>query len=255
MVQQSEITQESMLIRQRYKVVHVLEAWQDYALLEAVDIAERETPNCLLNLYGGALLHRYGTVFSSVKPKDCPGFRGAFMESGTLVAVFDDCRGKDIDASFFRGDGWKWQGRMIYAELVLHQALVMANLPPEISCPVMLTENLLVDVPDARVRLRFAVRPMEGMNARELALLTGDQVRKILPDSLMATDAETEFQRCIDQGECRSVVALYAAWRRAQPLIVKEREEYEGKSLFPRLWTLVRRFFKRRKKNRRGGRV
>lgn len=255
MVQQSEMTQETMLIRQRYKVVRVVEARQDYALLEAVDIAERETPNCLLNLYEGELFHRYGTVFSGITPRDCPGFRGVFIERGTLVAVFDDCRGQSIDVAFYRGDGWVWRDRMTFAELVLHQALVLANLPPEISCPAMMTQNLIVDVSDVRVRLRCAVQPMEGLNARELALLTGDQVRKIMPDSILATDAETSFQVDLDRGEYHSVVALYAAWRRVQPLILEQRKEFEEKSLFPKAWALLRRFFKRHIKKKRGGRV
>ena len=253
MTQQGEFEQGTMLIRQRYKVVRTIEAWQDYALLEAVDIAERETPDCLLNLYEGELLHRYGAMFSSVKAEECPGFRGAFMENGTLVAVFDDCRGESIDASFYRGDSWEWRDRLDFAELVLHRALVMANLPAELSCPAMMTDNLYVDAQERKVRLRFAVWPLEGVNARELALLTGDQIRKIMPDSLHATDTETAFQQSLDRGEHRSVVALYAAWRKARPLIEQEREEFEEKNFLSQAWTLLCRLISRRRVKKQGG--
>lgn len=253
-MRRSEYTQETMLIRQRYKVSRVIEARRDYALLEAVDIAERETPNCLLNLYEGELLHRYGAVFSTLRPEDCPAFRGMFMDRGTLVAVFDDCRGRTIDESFYRGDKWTWEERLAFAELVLHRALLMTNLPPEVSCPAMMTENLYVDAVDRKVRLRFALRPMEGLNARELALLTGDQIRKIMPDSLRCTDTETAFQQSLDGGEYPSVVALYAAWRKAGPLIRQEREDFEKRMFFSRIWILLVRFLKRLKQKYGGGR-
>ena len=50
---------ESLLIRERYKVVRVISLRRGYALLEAVDISERETPSRLLNLYEGEHLRRY----------------------------------------------------------------------------------------------------------------------------------------------------------------------------------------------------
>jgi len=49
-----------------------------------------------------------------------------------------------------------------------------------VSCAAFLSENVFVDLPGDRVRLRYHVRPMEDMNRRELALLAGDQVKKIL---------------------------------------------------------------------------
>ena len=77
----------SLLIRERYKVVRVIALQPDYALLEAVDISDRETPSCLLNLYEGQLLHRYARVMTGIKKEDCPGFRGMFLEKGALVAA------------------------------------------------------------------------------------------------------------------------------------------------------------------------
>ena len=40
-----------MLVRERYKVVWVLDAREDYAFAEAVDILDREKGACLLNIY------------------------------------------------------------------------------------------------------------------------------------------------------------------------------------------------------------
>ena len=58
---------ESILIRERYKVVRVLCAFEEYACVEAVDIQERETPVCLINLYEGELFYRYGKIYASMK--------------------------------------------------------------------------------------------------------------------------------------------------------------------------------------------
>ena len=60
----------SLLIRERYKVVRVVELQPDYALLEAVDIADRETPSCLLNLYEGAFLHQYARICSGIRKEE-----------------------------------------------------------------------------------------------------------------------------------------------------------------------------------------
>ena len=95
---------ETMLICERYKVVRVIARRSDYALLEAVDISDRETPTCLLNLYEGELLRKYARICSGIRKEDCPAFRGMFLERGTLVAVFDYSTGEPIDNLFCRGD-------------------------------------------------------------------------------------------------------------------------------------------------------
>ena len=77
---------DGILIRERYKVVQVLWRAENYAAVEVVDIQERENPSLLVNLYGGELLHRYGEIYAGMK--DCPAFRGMFLEDGALAAVF-----------------------------------------------------------------------------------------------------------------------------------------------------------------------
>ena len=132
----------TVLIRERYKVVRVLYSEPDYAFVEAVDIQERETPTRQINLYEGELLHRYGRLCAGIDPADCPAFQGMFLCGDTLAAVFEDCGGVPIDQVFYKGDRWPLADRLAFAELVLHRALEMANLPPEISCAAMLSENL-----------------------------------------------------------------------------------------------------------------
>lgn len=225
---------ESLLIRERYKVVRVIVLQQSYALLEAVDISDRETPSCLLNLYEGELLHRYARIFSELRKEDCPAFRGMFLECGTLVAVFDRSAGEPIDRLFFRGDRWSWQDRLMYAELLLHRALSLANFPPELGCAALLSENVLFDRGSHAAHLRWMLRPMEEMNPRETALLAADQVRKILPRTLRSGDAECAFLDRLEAGELRSVVALYGCWREAERAIRAEREAFDSKGLVRR---------------------
>ena len=239
---------EVMLLRERYKVVRILWSQPDYALAEAVDIQDRERPTLLLNLYEGELLYRYGGICSAISQADCPQFRGMFLEGGTLAVVFEDCRGEKIDCVFHRGDRWGWRDRLEFAQLVLHQALVMERLPPEVSCAAMLSDNLMVDVPERRVRVRYMLRPTEDLNPRELALLAGDQVRKILVRQLRAGDAETGFLDRLERGSFRSIVPLYAAWREALPNIQAEREAYEKKHFMGKAMALRKHWMKRRKR-------
>lgn len=50
---------EDLLVRERYKVIRVLEVRENYAFAEAVDILDRENRLCLLNVYEGPLLRDY----------------------------------------------------------------------------------------------------------------------------------------------------------------------------------------------------
>ena len=86
---------DALLVRERYKVVRVIDSREDYAFAEAVDILDRETGSCLLNLYEGPLLRRYLPCFDHLK--GCAAFQAMFLEGESLVAVFRDCSGTPID--------------------------------------------------------------------------------------------------------------------------------------------------------------
>ena len=236
---------ETILIRERYKIVRILYQTEDYMLAEAVDIQDRETPVCLINLYGGSLLHRYGRIYADLQNGQCAAFQRVFLESETLAAVFSDSRGIPIDQMFFKGDGWRWPERLEYAELLLNAALRLEAFPPEIGCSALLAENVLFPTYRRAVELRFAVLPMGEMNRRELALLAGDHLRKILPGGLKAPDAEIALRGKL-QG-CPSMVSLYSAWREARGQIQAGYEEWEKKNLFKKGFTLLKRAVKRRR--------
>ena len=235
----------SLLIRERYKVVRVVTLLPGYALLEAVDISDRETPACLLNLYEGELLHRYARICTGIRKADCPAFRGMFLEKGTLVVAFDRSDGAEIDSLFYRGDRWKWEERMSFAELLLHRALSLANLPSEVSCAALLSENVLFDLTNNDVNLRWMLQPLEGMNPRETALLAADQVRKILPRTLLAGPEEERFLDELEEGMFRNVVALYGRWREADKAIRAEREAFAQKNIVRRGLVLLGRAIRR----------
>ena len=237
----------ALLIRERYKVVRVIAAEPGYALLEAVDISDRETPVCLLNLYEGELLHRYARICTGIRREDCPAFRGVFLERGTLVAAFDLAEGEAIDSLFYRGDSWSWEDRLAYAELLLNRALSLANLPPEAGCAALLSDNLRFDRKTNRVVIRWMLRPMEEMNPRETALLAADQVRKILPRSLSAGKEESRFLDELEEGRFRSVVALYGRWREAEKAIRREREEFAKMNFLRKGLTLLAHIFRRKR--------
>ena len=225
---------DGILIRERYKVARVLRAQRDYALVETVDIQERTTPVRLLNLYEGELLHRYGKICAEIRKEDCPLFRGMFLERDTLAVLFDDCQGTTIDELFFRGDRWDWRERLEYAELVMHHALSLSPLPPEVACAAMLSENLIIDTAKKAVFSRYMLLPLEPMNGRELVLLTADQIQKILPRSLRSGKAERAFLGRLERGEFPSIVPFYSAWREARKDIEQEREAFEKSNFIKR---------------------
>lgn len=239
-----------MLIRERYKVVRVLDVRENYAFLEAVDIQDREKNACFLNLYEGPLLREYLDCFDRLA--DYPDYRGMFVSGETLVSVFDWCAGRAIDEVFLRGAEHDWKTRLSYAELLLNKALSLSNLPPAVSCAVFLSDNILVDLPGERVRLRCHIAPMAGMNARELALLAGDQVKKILLPRFWSPMEELEFLEELGRGGCASVVRVYALWREKRDKIREAYEKLDGMNAIRRwfalLWKTVRWNVKKKKK-------
>lgn len=232
---------ESILIRERYKVARVLRAQRDYALVEAVDIQDRETPVRLLNLYEGQLLHRYGRICAGLRKEDCAAFRGMFLDGDTLAVVFDDCKGEAIDSLFFRGDRWDWRERLDYAELLLHHTLSLSALPAEVACAALLSDNLRIDTDKKRVLSRYMLSPLEPMNQRELVLLAGDQIRKILPRSVSSGSVESAFLDRLDRGEFASIVPLYSAWRETRKAIQEEREAFEASNFIKRGLSMLTR--------------
>jgi hypothetical protein len=234
----------SLLIRERYKVVRVIDIRRDYALLEAVDISDRETPACMVNVYEGELLHRYARICIGIQQADCPAFRGMFLEGGALVTVFDCSQGESIDRYFYRGDEWSWQERLQYAEMLLNRALAVSNLPAELSCAALMSENVLFDMKNQRFSLRWKMLPLEEMNPREAALLAADQVKKILPRKLTVGKAQRQFLDELDAGTFRSIPALYGRWREAEQAIRAEEETFASKGFLRRIFILLGRIIR-----------
>lgn len=238
-----------MLIRERYKVVRVLDVRENYAFLEAVDIQDREKKACYLNLYEGPLLRTYLDCFD--KLKDYPDYRGMFVSGETLVTVFDHCGGTGIDDVFLRGAEHDWSTRLQYAEMFLNKALSLANLPFEISCAMLLSDNVRVDMAGARVLLRGHIAPLSGMNARELALLAGDHVKKILLPGFWSPMEELEFLDKVERGTCSNIVRLYGLWREYRDPIREAYEKLSDMNPISRwlklLWKTVRWNIKKRK--------
>lgn len=228
---------DAMLVRERYKVVRVPDARENYAFAEAVDILDREKSSCLLNLYEGPLLRAYLPCFDKLTA--CPAFQNMFLEGDSLVTVFQDCTGTPIDQVFYRGDNHPWQARLEYAEKLFHQALNMADLPPQVSCAAFLSENLLVDQQNREFLIRYHVVPLEGMNPRELVYLACDHIRKILLPRFASPREELEFLDELDRGTCLNVVQLYALWRERGPVLQAAYEKLEKKNFFWRWCALI----------------
>lgn len=231
-----------LLVRERYKVVRVVDVRENYACAQAADILDREVRSCLLNIYEGPLLKEYLACFDRLR--DCPDFLDMFLEGDSLVTVFREREGTDIDRVFYLGDKHPWRERLDYADQLLHQALNMADLPAPVSCAAMLSENVLVDENSGRLSLRFRVFPMEGMEPRELVYLTCDQLRKVLRHRFESPREEMELLAELDRRPPLGVVPLYALWRERQGDIRGAYEAMEKRTFigrfFRRLWTQIK---------------
>lgn len=231
---------EPLLIRERYKVVQVLDAAPDYAALCAVDIRQREKPQMLLNVYEGACLRKYLRLYEGLQ--GCPAFRGAFVERGGLIAVFPMERGVGIDEVFQRGIAVPWEFRLAAADDLMEQALELSALPPELACPTLLSGQVRVFPQERRLALRWLVRPMDcALNERELLLLMGDQLHKLLLPRWDAPPTERDFLQELETGRFSGMVDLYARWRELLPRLREEYETLNAMHTLPRFLRLAKR--------------
>lgn len=240
---------DAILVRERYKVVRVPDSRENYAFAEAVDILDREMNGCLLNVYEGPLLRQYLPCFDRLE--GCGAFQCVFLDGESLVAVFRDCGGVPIDQIFYKGDRHSWQDRLYYAGQLVQQVLNLADLPPEMACALLLSDNVRVDQVNRKICLRFHAVPMEGMNPREVAYLAGDQVGKILRPRLSSPREELDFLDELARGSCTSPVQFYALWRARGGAIQDAYEALQKKNVVRRWCSLlvgrVKRWFQRQK--------
>lgn len=223
---------ESLLIKERYKVIYVLYAEEDYAALQAVDIQSREKTSYLLNVYEGDLLKPYLRAFHELR--GCGAYRDMFLWENSLVTVFDLREGTGFDRVFFRGAKLDWKLRMQTAQTLFHEALAMSDFPPQISCGAFLTENIQVIQEEKRIVMNYAIRPLPEMNRRELVFLLTDQIRKVLLLRWDSPRSERRFVRQLCRGEETSPVAVYRQWTLAQPEIQADYERIQKKAALAR---------------------
>ncbi len=240
-------------VRERYKVVRVIQVQEHYACVQAVDILDREVRSCLLNIYEGPLLKEQLPGFDQLR--GCPAFLDMFLERGSLVTVFEDREGSRIDQVFYLGDKHPWRTRLDYAGQLMDQALNMADLPAPVSCAAMLSDNVLVEEKSGRLRFRFQVVPLEGMCPRELAYLTGDQLRKLLRPRFGSPREELELLEELERRDLPNVVALYALWRERRDGIQAAYEDLEGRTFLGRFFRQAWTYLKWRWSGGRGNRT
>ncbi len=234
---------EPYLIRGQYKVVQVLYAEPDYAALGAVDIQDREKPQVLLNVYEGSCLRRFIRAYDKIKK--CPALKRVFIEKESLVAVFPFEQGQDIDSVFQRGVKLDWKFRLSAAGDLMEQALRMADYPPEVVCPMLLSEQVRVFPQERRLVLRWLIRPMEEtLNEREVAMLLDDQLRKLLLRRWDSPISERKFLRELGSGRAGTVLEMYACWKKACPEIRAEYEKIASMLAVGRFLWLLRVNFK-----------
>lgn len=223
---------EPLLIRERYKVIQVLYAEENYAALQAVDIQDREKTPYLLNVYEGDYLKIYLRCFHELR--GCGAYREMFVWENHLVAVFAYWEGLDIDQVFYKGAQLDWRLRLVAAQALFHQALAMWEFPPQVSCAALLSENIQVFQEKQLLAMNYAVRPLGELERRELVFLLSDQIQKVLLHRWDSPLEERRFVRELRTGTEQSSVAVYGKWTAAEPSIRAAYERIESKSALGR---------------------
>lgn len=236
---------EGRIIREQYKVVRELVSEPGFSAVQAVDIRERQRPGCLLNLYEGDALKRWGRLLADIRREDCPQFRCVFLdgEKRTLAAVFEDAKGKPFNLLLARGKKLERGERLKWMERLLHAALMLNNLPTELASDALLPENVLVDEEEGSLELRFVLPPISPADPVRVA---ADHALALYPRKYGRTDAEDELLDALELCDFASLAELYSFWRRMSARIDEEYAEWMSRSFLSRWWIQLKRAARRK---------
>ncbi|MDR1217179.1 MAG: hypothetical protein LBJ99_01180 [Oscillospiraceae bacterium] len=227
------------VIKAKYKVTRVFMAQEGYAALYAVRITERSKSEYLLNVYAGEVRYRYDEVFLGMD--GCGAFVEMFIWEGALISVFRVEEGARFDDVFYKGAEVGWRDRLEYAGRLVDAALPLALLPHEMACAAIMSFNLVVRQAERNVAVNYAAPPLDGASGRELLLLLGDQLYKILLPHARSAAAELRFLERLGAGEFESMAKLYSAWLSARGEIEAEYEDFYSRSAVGRAAAVAKR--------------
>ena len=222
-----------MLIKSRYKVTYVCYAEENYAALIATDVESRDKDEYLLNVYEGELIKRYIGIYDRLR--HCPEYCYMFMYEDALIGVFKSHQGKSIDEVFYKGAVHEDSVRLAFAHSLFHMALTISDFPPELGCAALLSDNLRVMYNERRIAVNYAARPLAQMNAREMAFLTIDQVKKVLLRRYASPAAEIKFLDALENQVFLTPVALYSFWMQSRGEIKADYEKLAAKAGLSRM--------------------
>ena len=221
------------LILGQYKVIRVLKMQENYAAVQAVDILDRQQSIRLLNIYEGAVAHRYAQVYMAVR--HCPEFLGTRLDGESLIAIFEWRDAPLIDSVFFADSGQSWPNRLNYAELLFRLALRLCDQPAELGCAALRSSNLCVMSLEEKLWVNFCVEPTEiKLTQREMLCLVGDQAKKILLQNWNTELPQRRFLTELVGGRWKDAIALNSAWNTVRPQIEEAYITRENRSLIRR---------------------
>ena len=225
--------QSGILILGQYKVIRVLKMRENYAAVQAVDIMDRQQSVRLLNIYEGEAARRFARVYYRLR--HCSEFIGTRMDGESLIAVFEWRDAPLIDSVFYADSGQDWRTRLAYAELLFRLALRVWDLPPELACAALHSDNLCVLGNDEKLWVNYCVEPPEeGLTSRELICLCGDQAKKILFQTWNTETPQRRFLRELINGRWKDAVRLNSAWNEARKAIEEAYEKREHRMFIRR---------------------
>lgn len=235
---------ETIIVSGRYKVTHIIHARPDFCVMRAVDIEDRAQKEVLLNVFEGEYLKKGLNWFDGLE--GCREFIECFVSGSSFVAVFraPDGRGEQIDRIFCRGAEVDWEQRLYYADELMLDSLACADYPYEISCALMLSQNLIISQTDESLSHIWAIYPLPEANEREFLYLLSDQLKKILLERWGDTDSERNFIAELDASP-HTTAQSYAIWLDYKDKITAEYQMLYSKGVLQRQLYLVFRAIKR----------
>lgn len=229
---------ETVLIKEQYKVIRVLYTAEHFAAVLATDITSSLNEQCVLNIYDGNLLKPYLTYFSDLK--HCPEFVELFVRDESVVAVFRYARGKNIDSIFYRGNKRTNSENIEAADLLIEKAISVADYPPNVGCPLLLSENTGYEETNRTFVFTHVIFPFPPMNPREQVLLLSDQLKKIIRIRYDTSLAARTFIRDFQQKIYESVPELSSEWHTVREGLIKEASVTESSSLAARIINIIK---------------
>lgn len=196
----------------KYKIIEYLVNEPEYQAFIAVNIEKSTNDQVLINRYRGANEVRHAApVIYDIARANTDEFVESFSEYGALSAVFTYRRGVSIN-KVLTLKKQEQDVRLSLAKSLMHSALTQVVYPMHVRNAGLLSENVILDIPNRLVFFNRVIRPdTEALYSLEQRMLS-KHLPVLYKKDIFAPDAYWDFIDKLNENGYVNMAEAFSSW-------------------------------------------